>query len=176
MRRFFSAMIVIIGMALSLPNLAMATPLVWKDINIGLSGQPFDASLDNFNPGPLTITQWGDGTVQILANMGKDGTISCTDNIWDCLSFKLFAIENNIWKLLVNDVIVDTEAYSNNGEYLNGLLGFDVNLEFFARPIELDPVEAPEPSSLLLLILALATLAFVRQHQSVRLSRIPAKS
>jgi hypothetical protein len=159
-------MMVIITMTLT--NVAVAGTIL-NGIQLHLPEQPFDTKMGSLNAGPLMITQWNDGTIQVLAVMNKAGVVSSIDDVLDFNPFSLISINGNYWQFTIGEM----EAYSNNGNYIDGVHGIDINMEFFAKPlIDEEPgTDVPEPSSLMLLILALALLVFARQYKVAQISR-----
>jgi hypothetical protein len=159
-------MMVIITMTLT--NVAVAGTIL-NGIQLHLPEQPFDTKMGSLNAGPLMITQWNDGTVQVLAVMNKAGVVSSIDEVLDFNPFSLISINGNYWQFTIGEM----EAYSNNGNFIDGVYNIDINMEFFAKPlIDEEPVtDVPEPSSLMLLMLALALLVFARQYKVAQISR-----
>lgn len=175
MRRFFSAItaVVIATAMMSLPNLAMAVPIQFEqlgDIQVNMPGQPLNnAQIGSLSAGTGQLLDINDGVPTIEISMDAYGVISSIDSIWDFNPFSLLLIDGNTWVFDIGKL----ESFSNNGNHIDGWIGYGVGLEIYAKTAT---AEAPEPSTLALLILALALLVIARQYKYVRLSRIPARS
>ncbi len=166
MRALLSLMMVIITMTLA--NVAVAGT-IFNGIQLHLPEQAFDTKMGSLNAGPLMITQWNDGTVQVLAVMNKAGVVSSIDEVLDFNPFSLISINGNYWQFTIGEM----EVYSNNGNYIDGVYGIDINLELFAKPVidEEPATDVPEPSSLILLMFALVLLVIARQYKVAQISR-----
>ena len=173
MRRFFSAMMVIIAM--SWANLVMANLVEINNYQLNTKEVALDATdvggffgtgtifdLDPDNPISIDVMIVSDD-----AN-GFGAIITSMDHFWtfNPINFQFSA----------GDCTVDENkctTFSNNGNYFNGVIVYGGQLEVF--PVA-KTAEAPEPSSLPLLILALALIAFAREYKYVQLSRRDARS